>query len=197
MAPLIRLETCAEIRTLIVIPTSSFLLRTIASIAAAREMLRATSPHEHPLPYVVRRLDGAPSVAFLAALTPTGDCRAVIPLRAEKNIVGRQSTCPEYDWQTCNGPLVEAGQWVLRCRDERTAEVADGWSTNGSFLLPVTTLDRWPEGVAVSLLCDATAFPGRLSLVHPGYNAQRLAWQPIAEGDMLVGCYSTFVFGWV
>jgi hypothetical protein len=34
-------------------------------------------------------------------------------------------------------------------------------------------------------------------LIHPAYHANSLAYHPIVEGELLIGIYRGFVFGWV
>jgi hypothetical protein len=120
----------------------------------------------------------------------------VVPLIAGRSIVGRAGATAQYDWPP-GQPLVEAGQWVLRCNDDRTAEVADASSTNGSFLLPAAALAQLPEGTGIPRVPQLTGHPAAISLLHPAYNEQQLAYRAIAAGDLLVGIYRAFVLGWV
>lgn len=172
-----------------------------AALAAARLALRATPSPDQPLPRVIPRRDGAPAVAFLAALTAGGACDWVIPLAAGKNVVHRSQSSGQHDWRDVRGtPLVEAGQWLLRCAEDRSAEVADGWSTNGSRLVPAAAVASLPAAVldsAVSRLQAPNGHPAIIDLPHPGTNHQQPVWHPIAEGDLLLGVYRAFVFGWV
>jgi hypothetical protein len=172
-------------------PGGSLVDRVAAACRVARAALLTGTAEGPP---IVRRFDGQSAVAFLAALTNEGDCDAVVPLAAGRNIVCRGGTVSDHDWSPYAQPLVEGGQWTLRCHEDRSAEVADAWSTNGGVVLAAAALSRFAAVPRVIDLLDHTL---GVTLVHPAYHANTLAYHPIIEGELLIGIYRAFVFGWV
>jgi hypothetical protein len=117
----------------------------------------------------IRRLDGAPPVAWLASTSVDG---AVIELREGRTFVGRPSGATEHDFGALHA--VEAAQWFIRC-EGRSAHVADASSTN---------LSRLERGSVT------------VPLVHPNEHGGTAAWVELRAGDRLVCVYGTFVFDW-
>ncbi|MCE9575250.1 MAG: hypothetical protein K8W52_19020 [Deltaproteobacteria bacterium] len=160
------------------------------AVTQARAALAATTSLAG-MPPIVRRVDGAKAVAFLAALSPAGRCDLVVPLRAGKNLLGLE--VGDHNWPAGERPVVEAQQWAIRC-EGRTASIADSWSAHYSVLIPVVTSKTWTTGMP--RLADLLGARGVVSLTHPSTNGQQLAYRELVEHDIVVDSYRAFTFGW-
>ncbi len=140
-------------------------------------------------PTILRRVDSAKAVAFLAALAPTGRCDLVLPLREGKNLVGLAAG--DHGWPAHDRAMVEAMQWAVRC-EGHSARIADAGSAQHSVLVPVVTSKIWTTGMPV--LADLSSARGVFPLPLP--QAQQPVLRELAEHDIVVNCYRAFVFGW-
>jgi hypothetical protein len=118
-----------------------------------------------PSSLVVLTIEGTP-IAFLVTVgRKAGDL--VVPLRAGRNLVGRDQRWP-------TPPAVEQSQWVIECAPGR-AELRDASSTNLSQLVRA--------GVTTAVPHPLEAAPQRRFLLE--------------EGDLLRTIYASFLFSWV
>jgi hypothetical protein len=160
-----------------------------SALDAARAALRG-----EPGPRVLSRTDHAPPVAFLVTLART-DGDLIVPLRAGGNFVGRGhgGNRPYGTWPD---PIaVEGAQWCIEC-GSGGAEVWDAASTNLSVVLPSTLAAEVNLGVGFHGFERLFELPGALPLPHPNVASDRHRY-PLAEGDVLRGCYAAFAFGWL
>jgi len=69
--------------------------------------------------------------------------------------------------------------------------------TNLSVLLPAGRLGELDlEAITANRFMPDLELPGALRLPHPNEPADRHRY-PLAEGDVLRGCYAAFAFGWL
>jgi hypothetical protein len=151
------------------------------------------------------KLRGTSARAMLAAVD---DPDTVFPLQDGHNLVGRR-------WNQTRRIMLEGAQWRFQIDGTiRRALVADPATTGLSVIVPATAFER--EATACSSALD---FRSRLCRVesgywldradqriegrrgatwipHPNYSAHD-NWLPVHEGDVFVGMYAAFVFGWV
>jgi hypothetical protein len=156
--------------------------------------------HSSPL-HVIQRIDLAPPVAFLVSLATMHEAREhfVVPLIGTTNFIGKGAHC-EHEW--FRSPIVEGAQWTIDCTST-PAQVTDHWSTNGSVIL-YNSLWARDEPYPESLLFDEVlGVPGEgpvkngAWLTPPWRNKQEYAWLELSKGDVLIGFYAYFIFGWM
>ncbi len=129
---------------------------------------RSLLASKEPSPLLVRRRDDAECVAFLAELKDG----FVIPLTTGRNFIGGTKSSV-FEWPR---RIFEAATWFIEIEDGK-ARIADASSTNGSTIITATGKER---------------------LVHPNegpVESRGLKWRPLNQGDVLVGIYSSVVFG--
>ena len=143
----------------------------------------------HVVPF--RQIHHAP-VAFLACFSDP-DADWVVPLKTGLNRVGRDPMWGDHEKPGVR--ILEPRQWLIVCRAV-TALVADDHSTNQSVVLPEgPSAHAGPDPLSSLGLADYAAI-----LTNPPPGAIPLDWagETVAElkpGDVLVTCYSAFVFG--
>lgn len=157
--------------------------------------------HSSPL-HVIQRIDLAPPVAFLVSLATMHEAREhfVVPLIGTTNFIGKSPSSKEHEW--FRPPIVEGGQWIIDCTST-PAQVTDAWSTNGSVILYNSLWARdepYPESF---LFDEVLGVPGEgpvkngAWLTPPWRNKKEYAWLELSEGDVLIGIYASFIFGWM
>ena len=148
---------------------------------------------------VAKRKDGQVAVAFLVTFRHHNRSQAVdvvLPLTEGSNRILRDElgdhVLPESLLPKSGqfiAPILEQGQWTIVIKD-RTCVVLDGWSTNGSCVVPSSvSFERHPRHFG-----EPDGGPGGIAVEHANEGRTPV---PLREGDSLIGCYASFVFGWV